>query len=111
MNDYGPVDVEELMAAHFNRVDGKDDGSRNTSVKKDPESPSYGPRMVKLVGSQECVGRKTNNEWAVIRIACKNNRNGRQSDILHEQIHSQSKSWADVTRGGMIAQPQPVADN
>jgi hypothetical protein len=35
---------------------------------KDPESPSYGPRMVKLVGSQECVGRKTNNEWAVIRI-------------------------------------------
>jgi hypothetical protein len=110
VDDYGPVDVDKLMAAHFNRVDGGDDGSRNKSVKKDPESPSYGPRMVKLVGSQECVGRKTNNEWAVIRIARKNNRNGRQSNILHEQIHSQSKSWADVTRGGMIAQPQPVAE-
>jgi hypothetical protein len=29
VDDYGPVNVDELMAAHFNRVDGGDDGSRN----------------------------------------------------------------------------------
>ena len=80
VDDYGPVNIDELTAAHHERVDNNNiirDGSANTGVTekdgadKDFEPPRYGPRMVKLVSSQECVGQPSNSEWAVRRIMSK----------------------------------------
>jgi hypothetical protein len=84
IDEYGPVDIDELLVP-----------------------PSYGPRMVKLVssqdsesepnikrselikimGSQEWVGELTNSQWALQRRAHKNN----DKSGLCPLIDSQSK--------------------
>ena len=55
-DDFGPVDVDELMKAHYTRIygdggDGRD--TKDTTKKNEPEVSRY----LDTDGSQECVGR------------------------------------------------------
>ena len=59
VDEYGPVDVDELMRAHYARIDkiydGKDMSETNLGTVNHGENLE--PTMDKhLVGSQECVG-------------------------------------------------------
>ena len=60
-DEYGPVDIDELMAAHYKRVDGKFDVDTKRdvgniqSVMRDDLEPTIDKT---LAGSQECVGHK-----------------------------------------------------
>jgi hypothetical protein len=85
VDDYGPVDVDELMKAHYKRVDAtieqkksgvKIDGHTEgpwlevrsrRKTDKDINDPTIERSSASKVGSQECVGRRTNSEWAMYR--------------------------------------------
>ena len=100
VDEYGPVDVDELTAAHFKRVDGyvSHDGSKNTGVNdrdgEDFEPVSYGSKMVKLVGSQECVGKPTNSDWALRRVARK--KVGERRSCPLTRSHQKRATYAQV---------------
>ena len=93
VDEHGPVEVEVLTYAHFKRIDTpvsqqtrmNADGSTARSPpgiiwpkQKDANytEPTIQRSTAIKVGSQECVGQKTNGEWAKYRIAHKNKRSG-----------------------------------
>jgi hypothetical protein len=129
VDENGPVPLDELTRAHFNRVDTSitkknnvnADGSTEPSPpgiiwpKQNQRDDGNEPTIeqstaANKVGSQECVGRKTNAEWAKQRIARKSgqsvNSMTKIRDAKEQSIHNQSKlrhvSWVDVALGGAL---------
>ena len=121
VDDYGPVDVDELMTAHYKRVDAtieqkksgvKIDGHTEgpwlevrsrRKTDKDINDPTIERSSASKVGSQECVGRKNNGECAKYRIAHKNKKNSGNSPLIprsHKlaapRTTSKEVSWAEV---------------
>lgn len=62
-DDYGVVDMDTIMRDHYKRV------CDDRGVNDDEPTVS---RTLKTVGSQECVGPRSNHMWAAVRIAHKN---------------------------------------
>jgi hypothetical protein len=54
----GPVNIDELMALHYSKVDRvvEGDGSKNRAIAIDT-----------IENNAECVGNRTNSEWVVHR--------------------------------------------
>jgi hypothetical protein len=100
VDEYGPVDVDELMAAHFKRVDQITENNVSTKrvVHKNLESEPKikSSELIKIVGSQECVGKLTNSQWAVRRKARKNNNKSGPSPLIDSQSRLMGSS---KTRG------------
>ncbi len=64
-DDYGPVDIDELMRAHHRTVSGDDIHDEPTASKD---------TIREDMGSQECVGDRTNRIRAAVRKAHQNKR-------------------------------------
>ena len=89
-DDYGPVDVDALIAAHHRRID---QGGGTDDVTNEPKDPQDTYRWTP--GSQECVGIRTNGMWAAIRMAHKNQKTRR-----HTNTRGQKTRRLANTRGG-----------
>jgi hypothetical protein len=122
VDEHGKVDTDELMAAHYKRVDAtlrkkisvNADGGTDVSqpgviwpgqkneIEVEPITErSDGTKM----GSQECVGHKANYEWAKQRIARKSGQsdsNAKLARFIHSQSKPRHASWVDVARGGAL---------
>lgn len=120
VDEHGLVETDELTNAHFRRIDTpitstntvNVDGSRELPPPgiiwpkqkcKDNNEPTIERSTANKVGSQECVGRKTNGEWAKYRIAHKNKKNSGNSPLIphsHKlaapRTTSKEVSWAEV---------------
>jgi hypothetical protein len=86
-DDFGPVDVDELMKAHYTRIygdggDGRD--TKDTTKKNEPEVSRY----LDTDGSQECVGRN-----AYLRL--KNVGIDRVMSSVPKVTH-RPRTWAEV---------------
>jgi hypothetical protein len=59
------------MSRHYSKVDGvvESDGSKKRAINIDIENnePNESVKDEESVGSQECVGNRTNSEWVVHR--------------------------------------------
>ena len=77
-DEYGPVDVDALMAVHFEKVQKKMEMSVHPENYDDYESSvSKHLAVTADVDSQECVGdalKKNSVKWANLRLAHKSDR-------------------------------------
>lgn len=83
VDEYGTVNVDELMAAHYKRVDGTNEAKDNDvnadsrasvssrDIKKSgmksqhDDKPMIDRSKASKVSSWECVGYQTHSEWAM----------------------------------------------
>jgi hypothetical protein len=73
-DDYGPVDMDALMAAHHRTIK-QDVKTSVTNEPNDPENTRH-----RTTGSQECVGMQISGMWAAIRVTQKNQKTCRHTD-------------------------------
>lgn len=73
-DDYSPVNMDELMAAHHRTV-ANDDISDEPTTSTDTNH--------KAMSSQECVGGRTDRMWTAIKKAHQNKRKSGQQATHH----------------------------
>jgi len=96
-DDYGPVDVDEIMKDHYQRIgDARDVNNDEPAVSRTTETAA----------SQECVEPRSNHMWAAIRIAHKNTKcahetkkggfiNKKETDVTHvPRDHEHGRKWS-----------------
>ncbi len=86
-DDYGPVDVDALIAAHHRRIDQDGRTDDDTNEPKDPRVTCHW-----TPGSQEHVGIRTNGMWAAIRMAHKKQKTRRHTNTRGQKTHRHTKT-------------------
>jgi hypothetical protein len=100
-DEYGPVDVDELMAVHYAKMQKRFDMTcENESTISTKVSKVSANKRVRFADedSQECVGigsKRSNATWASIRGAHKNIR---RSKVGHTYKPTYAEMVADVAR-------------